>query len=149
MEQRAVQTISAAATRNLRGAILRPGQPPERLVYADDEAPETLHVGAFHEGALVGIASVARSRCPQAEFPAPWQLRGMATTPEVRGLGYGRALIAACLAHVKAHGGQTLWCNGRTPVAGFYQALGFASVGEEFVTATGPHFVFFRDVVCP
>jgi len=147
MEQRAVHPIGAAATRALRGAILRPGQPPEQLIYAGDDAPDTLHAGAFHEGALVGIASVARSPCPMAEFPAPWQLRGMATTPEVRGLGYGRALIAACLAHVAAHGGQTLWCNGRTSAAGFYQALGFASVGEEFVTATGPHFVFFRGVV--
>jgi predicted GNAT family N-acyltransferase len=70
----------------------------------------------------------------------------MATTPEVRGLGYGRALIMACLRHVVAHGGLTLWCNGRTTAAGFYTALGFTRLGEEFVTETGPHYVFFRPV---
>jgi GNAT superfamily N-acetyltransferase len=141
-----VRAISAAATRPLRHAILRPGQAPEQLVYRGDDEPDTLHAGAFRDGALVGIASVARAPCPRADFPAPWQLRGMATTPEVRGLGYGRALIMACLSHAAAHGGLTLWCNGRTSAAGFYTALGFTPVGEEFVTETGPHYIFFRPV---
>ncbi len=139
-----VRAISAAETRPLRHAILRPGQAPEQLIYRGDADPDTLHAGAFRNGSLVGIASVARGDCPRATFPAPWQLRGMATTPEVRGLGYGRALVMACLSHVAAHGGLTLWCNGRTTAAGFYTALGFTAVGEEFVTDTGPHFVFFR-----
>lgn len=146
MRELTVRPISAAATRPLRGKILRPNDPPERLVYPSDEQPDTLHAGAFHAGALVGIASVARGACPRASFPAPWQLRGMATTPEVRGLGYGRALVTLCLAHVAAHGGASLWCNGRTTAAGFYTALGFTAIGEEFVTETGPHFVFVRPV---
>jgi GNAT superfamily N-acetyltransferase len=146
MEIREVRAISAAETRPLRALILRPGQPPERLVYPADDAPDTLHAGAFHEGTLVGIASVARNACPGHVFAEPWQLRGMATTPEVRGLGYGRALIEACVAHVAAHSGQTLWCNGRTSAAGFYTGVGFTPVGGEFVTESGPHFVFFRGV---
>jgi len=141
-----VRAISAAATRPLRHALLRPNQPPEQLVYRGDDLPDTLHAGAFRNGELVGIASVARLPCPSADFPAPWQLRGMATRPEVRGLGYGRALVMACLRHVAAHGGLTLWCNGRTTAAGFYTALGFTALGEEFVTETGPHYIFFRPV---
>jgi GNAT superfamily N-acetyltransferase len=141
-----VRAISAAETRPLRHAILRPGQHPDQLVYRGDDEPDTLHAGAFRNGELVGIASIARGSCPKAEFPAPWQLRGMATVPEVRGLGYGRALIVAGLAHVAAHGGQTLWCNGRTTAAGFYSVLGFAALGAEFVTETGPHYIFFRPV---
>lgn len=144
MKHREVRPISAEETRGLRGTILRPGQRPEQLVYPGDEAADTLHAGAFQGGSLVGIASVSRNPCPRHDFPGPWQLRGMATTPEVRGLGYGRALIAACLAHVAARGGRTLWCNGRTSAAGFYTALGFTAVGEEFVTETGPHYVFVR-----
>jgi GNAT superfamily N-acetyltransferase len=141
-----VRAISAAATRPLRHAILRPGQAPEQLVYRGDDEPDTLHAGAFRDGALVGIASVARGPCPRADFPDPWQLRGMATASEVRGLGYGRALIRACLRHVAARGGLTLWCNGRTSASGFYIALGFTPLGEEFVTETGPHYIFFRPV---
>lgn len=141
-----IRPISAEETRGLRQAVLRPWQSRAELVFPGDDEPDTLHAGAFHEGALVGIASVARCPCARHAFAAPWQLQGMATLPEVRGFGYGRALIEACLAHVAAHGGRTLWCNGRTSAAGFYSALGFAPIGEEFVTETGPHYVFFRAV---
>jgi GNAT superfamily N-acetyltransferase len=146
MERLDVRAIGAEKARTLRGAILRPGQRPEQLVYPDDDRPDTLHAGAFRDGALVGIATVAERPCPRHELPGPWQLRGMATAPEVRGRGYGRALITACVAHIAAHGGRTLWCNGRTSAAGFYTRLGFTAFGEEFVTDTGPHFVFFRPV---
>lgn len=146
MTMREVRPISAPETRGLRGTILRPGQRPEQLVYPGDDAADTLHAGAFDGGMLVGIASVSRNPCPRHTFPGPWQLRGMATAPEVRGRGHGRALIAACVAHVAACGGRTLWCNGRTSAAGFYLALGFAAVGDEYVTETGPHYVFYRAV---
>lgn len=56
MAERTVRPISAAATRCLRGTILRPGHPPERLLYTDDDAPDTLHAGAFQGEMLVGIA---------------------------------------------------------------------------------------------
>lgn len=139
-----VRAISAAETRPLRQAILRPQQRLDELIYRGDDDPLALHAGAFHAGRLVGIASVAPHPCPRAAFPGPWQLQGMATTPEVRGRGFGRALIERCLAHVAAQGGATLWCNGRTSAAGFYTGLGFRQVGDEFVTATGPHYIFFR-----
>jgi GNAT superfamily N-acetyltransferase len=146
MSDQIIRPISAAATRPLRHAILRPHQPVEALVYPGDEHPLAFHAGAFHGDELVGIASIAPNPCPRADFAGPWQLRGMATTPEVRGLGYGRALITACLAHVAAHQGLTLWCNGRTSAAGFYTTMGFAPIGEEFMADTGPHYVFWRAV---
>lgn len=146
MSSHDVRPITAAEARPLRQAILRPHQRLDELVYRGDDDPMALHAGAFHAGRLVGIASVSPQPCPRADFPVPWQLQGMATTPEVRGLGYGRALIARCLAHVAANGGSTLWCNGRTSAAGFYTGLGFQPIGEEFVTTTGPHYVFFRPI---
>jgi GNAT superfamily N-acetyltransferase len=141
-----IRPISAAETRPLRHAVLRPHQPVEALVYENDDDPLALHAGAFHAGRLVGIASIAPNQCPRAGFADPWQLRGMATTPEVRGLGYGRALIEACVAHVAAHRGRTLWCNGRTSAAGFYLTVGFEQIGPEFATDTGPHYIFSRAV---
>lgn len=146
MEARDIRPISAAETHLLRHTILRPHQPLEAMVYTNDDDPLTLHAGAFHGGRLVGIASVAPSACPRFPFAEPWQLRGMATAPEVRGMGYGRGLIELCLAHIAAHGGRTLWCNGRTSAGGFYQAIGFAQVGAEFVTETGPHYIYHRGV---
>lgn len=141
-----IRRISAIETRPLRHAILRPHQPAERLIYPGDDTPESFHAGAFLNGRLVGIASVTPNAHAGAGWPAPWQLRGMAAVPEVRGRGYGRALIAACLAHIAAHGGRTLWCNGRTSAIPFYRALGFATYGEEFVSDTGPHYVLWRAV---
>ncbi|NTU81916.1 MAG: GNAT family N-acetyltransferase [Chloroflexales bacterium] len=141
-----IRPILASETRPLRQAILRPHQRADELVYRGDDDADTLHAGAFHQGLLVGVATVSCNPCPRADFPLPWQLEGMATTPEVRGLGYGRALIAACLAHIAAHGGATIWCNGRTSAAGFYTTLGFQPVGAEFTTQTGPHYVFWRAV---
>lgn len=146
MEPHDIRPISAAETRPLRHALLRPHQPAERLVYPGDDAPQTLHAGAFLGGRLVGIASVTPGPSNGAAWPAPWQLRGMATAPEVRGRGYGRALIVACLAHIAAHGGRTLWCNGRTSALPFYRALGFQAHGEEFLSDTGPHYVLWRAV---
>src|SRR5690606_41849121 len=95
-----VRPITAAETRPLRAAVLRPGQPPEALVYAGDEHPQALHVGAFEDGRLVGIATVAPEPPPEAyrdAIPgAALRLRGMATIPEARGGGDARDLLAAC-----------------------------------------------------
>jgi GNAT superfamily N-acetyltransferase len=141
-----VRQITAAQTRPLRHTLLRPHQPVEKLVYPGDDHPLGFHAGAFRQHELVGIASVTPRALPGADWPEQWQLRGMATAPEVRGTGYGRALIEACLAHIAAHGGRTLWCNGRTTAIPFYQALGFQVHGEEFVVDTGPHYVLWRPV---
>lgn len=141
-----IRRISAAETRPLRHAVLRPHQSLDQLVYPGDDAPLAFHAGAFREGRLVGIASVTPRPFDGADWPGPWQLRGMATLPEARGQGLGRAMVMACLAHIAANGGQTLWCNGRTTALPFYRALGFEPYGEEFVTETGPHYVLRRPV---
>ena len=61
---------------------------------------------------------------------APWQLRGMATDPAVRGAGAGRALVADGLARVAARGGDLVWCDARVSAAGFYERMGFTVVTE-------------------
>src|SRR5690606_13479424 len=53
-----IRPISAAETRPLRSLVLRPGAPPETLVYPGDDHPEALHLGAFEGDRLVGIATV-------------------------------------------------------------------------------------------
>ena len=89
-----VSSITAAETRPLRAALLRPGQPPENLIYDGDEAATSFHAGAYHDGRLVGIATVYPEAPPEAHRDVilgekAFRLRGMATTPEVRGAGYG------------------------------------------------------------
>jgi predicted GNAT family N-acyltransferase len=66
----------------------------------------------------------------------------MATAPEVRGRGFGAALLAASVSHVAGQGGGELWCNARLAAVGFYAARGFEVVSDEFdVPDIGPHVV--------
>ena len=136
-----VRPISAADTRPLRQRVLRPHQSADELVFGGDDHPDALHVGAFHDGHLLGIASVAPAPAPGTGAPA-WQLRGMAVLPGAQGQGVGRQILDAVVRHLRAHRATMLWCNGRTPALGFYTRLGFTAVGTEFVAPhSGPHFV--------
>ena len=128
-----LRRIAAADTRALRQSVLRPGQPVHELVYPGDDAPETLHVGAFDEARLLGIASVYR-QSPDSAAPEPgdWRLRGMAVVPEARRRGVGAALLAACEEHARRHGGTRLWFNARVDAMAFYAALGYQAIGEAY-----------------
>jgi GNAT superfamily N-acetyltransferase len=140
-----VRPISAAQVRLLRHALLRPFEPPEKIVYSGDDQPDTLHAGAFDGDAFVGIASVCREPMPGSRQGGEWRLRGMATMPAVRGRGFGRLLLESCFDHIRARGGTLLWCNARVVALGFYRHLGFIAQGEEFeIVPIGPHYVMTR-----
>ena len=139
-----VRQITAEETRPVRHAILRPSQPLSQCVYPLDAETRTGHFGAFREGELVGVASIFQ-QAEEGEDSTAWRIRGMATLEEVRGDGFGGALLEACLRHAAGLGGRKVWCNGRTMVVGFYGRHGFAVRGEEFdLPGLGPHVVMER-----
>ena len=152
-----VRPVTAAEVRPLRSTVLRPGTPPETLVYPGDDARLALHVGGGERPSLDGIATVYPEPPPEAhrgaipedayETGASFRLRGMATSERERGTGLGRELLAACFEHVRQSGGRVLWCNARSPAVGFYERMGMETVGEEFdMPGIGPHFVMWREV---
>ena len=142
-----LRLITAAETRPVRQAVLRPDQPPETTLYQGDEAPGAWHVGAYVDDQLLGTASVYTEAPAGEADPCAYRLRGMAVLPGFRGQGVGRALVQACVRHVLAHGGNTLWCNGRVSALGFYQALGFRPIGDVFdLPISGPHYRLIRRV---
>jgi GNAT superfamily N-acetyltransferase len=143
-----IRPISAADTIAVRWPILRPGFPRETAVFDGDDAATTLHFGAFDGGTLVGVASIYLVPFPPHPDAAPaFQLRGMATLPEVRGRHFGEALLAACVAAARERGAALLWCNARTSAAKFYAKNGWQIVGEEFdIPTVGPHFRMRRAV---
>ena len=128
-----VRPIDAAATRPLRQRILRPGQAPDELVYPGDDAPDSLHVGAFAGAELLGVASIYQ-QSPEGRpvRPTDWRLRGMAVVPEARRRGVGAALLAACERHARAHGAHRVWFNARIDAMPFYEALGYEGIGEAY-----------------
>jgi predicted GNAT family N-acyltransferase len=142
-ERLLIRQITAEEVRSLRHRVLRPGQSFDQTAYPGDEAG--VHLGAFDDGdRLVGISSLYRE--DRSGGPSRgWRLRGMATADDVRGQGYGAALLAASIAEVDAEGGTELWCNARLPAVGFYRRAGFDVVGEEFeIDGIGPHVVMTR-----
>ena len=137
-----IRSISAAETIAVRWPVLRPGFPRDTAVFDGDDAPATLHFGAFDGERLVGVASIYLASMPERPETAPaWQLRGMATLPEVRGAGFGRALLDACVIAARETGAAILWCNARTSAAPFYRGNGWEIFGGEFdIPTVGPHF---------
>ena len=142
-----VRAITAEETIPLRHAILRAGLPRETAIFPGDGAATARHFGAFIDGRLVGVATmhyVPLLDQPQHEGSA-YQVRGMATTEEVRGRGAGRALLGACIAEAQRAGAHWIWCNARTPAAGFYSRHGFKVQGGVFdIPTAGPHFRMLR-----
>ena len=140
-----IRRITAEEVRPLRHSVLRPGQAFEETVYPGDDAG--LHLGAFDDGdRLVGIASLYEEDRVGGRAGG-WRLRGMATDANVRGGGYGAALLAGCVELVVEAGGTELWCNARMAAVGFYRRAGFEVVSDEFdVPGIGPHVVMTRPV---
>ncbi|MFI1968028.1 GNAT family N-acetyltransferase [Streptomyces cinnamoneus] len=126
----------------LRHAVLRPGLPAEAAAFPEDAAPATFHVAAHDaQGRVRACATFLPQPLPDTGEEA-YRLRGMASDPAVRGLGYGVAVLRAGLAEAAARGACLVWCNGRSGARGFYERQGFEVRGEEFlVEGVGPHFV--------
>jgi GNAT superfamily N-acetyltransferase len=144
-EQGAIRPAHLVAVRDLRQRVLRPHQRAEELVYPGDEAPDSLHLGAFRDDELVGIATIVREAPPGTSDPTAWRVRGMATLPEVRGKGYGAALLEACLDHASSRGGGLVWCNARATAVEFYRRFGFEVRGEPFtLPVIGAHLFMWR-----
>lgn len=127
----------------LRWAVLRTGLPRETAIYPEDSRESTFHVAAYDdEGTVQACVTFFPDPLPGAGVAA-YRFRGMGSAPEVRGAGYGAAVLRAGLAEATVRGAELVWCNGRTSALGFYERLGFTVTGEEFtVEPSGPHFIF-------
>jgi GNAT superfamily N-acetyltransferase len=144
----AVRPISAEETIPLRHAILRPGLARETAIFPGDEAKTSMHFGAFAEGRLVGVVTLHLAPLlDRPDFDIAYQLRGMATAPEMQGRGAGRALVEACVVAVRGTDAQWIWCNARMPAAGFYARHGFKTTGGIFeIPTVGPHVRMLRAI---
>ncbi|MBP8132517.1 MAG: GNAT family N-acetyltransferase [Candidatus Hydrogenedentes bacterium] len=127
----------------LRDAVIIAGTDRDTPFFPGDRDAATRHIGVFVNGRCVGCATFLVQPCQSA--PA-WQLRGMATAPDCRGQGLGRAMLAFAEAELpKASGARVLWCNARESAAGFYRKLGWETVSELFdVPGVGPHYRMLR-----
>jgi GNAT superfamily N-acetyltransferase len=136
-----VRRLTAADTpalHDLRLRVLRPGRPPEAAVFPGDDAPTTVHLGAFDaDGRCLGIATLVHNN--------GLQLRGMAVEPAAQGTGVGAAVLEGVHRTAAEEGFTELWCNARVSALGFYERHGWVREGEVFdIPDVGPHYVMRR-----
>lgn len=140
-----MRRATAEEVRGLRHAVLRPGRPASEAFFAGDELDSTTHWTALDPGGKVAaVASLYEAVKPGARAGTRgWQLRGMASRPELRGKGFASAALKACIEWARASSAAApaeIWCNARESAEGFYLAHGFAREGEAFdIPTVGPH----------
>lgn len=124
---------------DLRARVLRPGQPKQRSHFSGDDAPGTIHFGAFLNEQLVGVATLLNEG-------DGLRLRGMAVDETMRGRSIGAALLGA-IHQAAAERHRPLWCNARAVAVGFYQRYGWIVEGDVFdLPDIGPHYVMRRAI---
>lgn len=89
-----VKLIDPEMTYSLRHRILRPNQSIEDCMYSTDHEERAFHVGAFHQGKLIFIASFCLEKHPDFTDEVQYRLRAMATVEGFRKMGAGRQVVA-------------------------------------------------------
>jgi predicted GNAT family N-acyltransferase len=143
-----VRRINAKDTYFLRQKILRPNANEDACHFEGDEDELTFHLGAFVDNKIVSIASFYFISHPDIKDEYQFRLRGMATLEEYRNKGFSSALLKTAFPHIKNNQCTVLWCNARLTAKGFYQKVGFETIGEEFeIEGIGPHIVMVKKVI--
>ena len=137
----AVGTKEYALECRLRDEVLRK---PLGLSLGDHDLADEksqLHFGLFDpDGALVAcVIAVPLS-------PTEARIRQMAVSPAHQRKGLGRLVMVELEETLRARGFRRFVLNARTSAAGFYEKLGYAAVGDEFMEHTIRHVLMAKTV---
>ncbi len=116
----------------LRDEVIIQGTGRPSPEFDGDRESSTMHVGAFLHGRNVGCGTFLQN---EWKGQPAWQLRGMATTPELRGKGIGTALLIRAEGLLRSRSPiRQMWCNARRAAVAFYVRRGWVIESEEFPT---------------
>lgn len=139
-----IRVITAEETYPIRKEELRKNVSLSHKMQGDED-DDTLHLGCFDEGELVGIVSLMQASLPAFPERPQYQIRGMATSSRFQGRGYGKQLLAEVEKIMKSRGVQFIWCNARVIALDFYLKMGYAIEGSTFeLPEIGPHFKMYK-----
>jgi predicted GNAT family N-acyltransferase len=114
----------------VRLAVFVDEQKFRRAEALDGRDPDCVHVAALDQkGATIGIGRMM----------ADGHIGRMAVMPPWRGRGVGTAVIHELLAIAKERCLPQVDLDAQIHAIPFYERLGFAKVGEEFLEAGAPH----------
>ncbi|TCI56492.1 GNAT family N-acetyltransferase [Exiguobacterium sp. SH1S21] len=122
----------------LRHEVLRPGLAVSTCYFDGDDAETTRHYAWAENGRILSIATVMRQDRELSGEQVQFQLRGMATDPDVAGTGVGSRFLQAVHRELNA----SWWCNAREVAVRFYERNGLVIVGDPFeIEGVGTHYV--------
>jgi GNAT superfamily N-acetyltransferase len=143
----ALRAITAAQAQTIRREVLRDGDSKANVVSEADSHPAAFHVGAFSEGALIGVATSHPAPLPgrtTSKARLPIKIQGVAVRLGWQRYGVGTSLINALFARWDAHGVEEYWATSRVDAIRFYYRCGFHRVGKPFTKVGLPHVVVRR-----
>ena len=139
-----VKKIDAKDTYHLRLEVLRKNidLPHE---FDGDLDETTFHVGVIEGHNIVCIGTFMKNSLEELKG-IQYQLRGMATSSEVRGKGYGKLLLNFATNELLKLKVELLWCNAREVAVKFYEKNQFEIIGDRFENKAGPHYKMFKTI---
>lgn len=142
-----IMKINPESTLEIRQKVLRPYQSVTDCIYDTDHKEGSFHIGAFHDGTLISVASFCVEANQELSMENQYRLRAMATLEEYRRLGAGRQVVKYAEEILKEYGTDLLWCMARTKVQAYYSSLGFVTYGEVFdYPPIGPHIIMYKSL---
>jgi GNAT superfamily N-acetyltransferase len=117
--------LSTEETYPVRHAVLRSGLPISSCAFDRDDAPATVHLGAFADDTLTSVLTLLSNKTDV-------QLRGMAVLERFRGQNIGKQLVTHAENWVRRQNICVLWMNARLIAVPFYEACGYQKQGGTF-----------------
>lgn len=106
-----------------------------------DQEKDEILIGAFEEDKMLGCCMLISTE------PGTVRLRQMAVLKNLQGKGIGRALMQFAENIARDRGFRKITMHARKSATGFYEKLGYATSGEEFVEVTLPHVVMEKQLL--
>ncbi|MGA1029918.1 MAG: GNAT family N-acetyltransferase [Flavobacteriaceae bacterium] len=136
-----LKTISAEQAYTVRHPVLRPNRPFSSCIFEYDTHAETLHLGAFFGGELVGVLSAMPTNCPDIKTERGIQFRGMAVLETHQRKGVGTQMLNELMKRIQAQNKwDYFWLNARINAILVYLRIGMQPLGAPFdIPLIGPH----------
>lgn len=115
--------------------------------YQGDFDKNTYHLATFEQHKMVGIVSLFLHTSNTLFEKNQMQLRGMAVSNNTQKSGIGSFLLTKAQEFAKEKDINVIWCNARDYSVGFYQKLGYQTIGEKFfIENVCDHYVMFKKI---
>jgi len=125
----------------LRDKVLR--QPLGMNLFTENLVADKndVHIGAFIHLQLVGVLILTRLNATDVK------MRQVAVDEKMRSKHIGSKLVVFAEMFSKNREYTTMFLNARKTAVGFYEKLGYETVGDEFLEINIPHFKMRKDLL--